>query len=143
MIDLKCSICLIKFKLDYNELIFLVGWLVCLGLSNGNLFWLKQTKPGYSLTQVRLYYITEYGIKNSTNFINRYQGYKKFLKEITDLEDVWVVPVSAGIEYMKDPKTNQQLIDGELPAFGCKNFPPEDCISPQNCKYVINKYLLY
>jgi len=64
------------------------------------------------------------------------------LTEITSYDDVWVVPISAGIEYMKDPKTNQQLIDGELPAFGCKNFPAPDCISPQNCKYVKNIHLI-
>jgi hypothetical protein len=69
--------------------------------------------------------------------IFRYQGYKKFLGEITNQAkygDVWIVPISAGIEYMKDPKTNDQLKRGELPAFGCDSLPAPDCISPQNCK---------
>jgi len=65
--------------------------------------------------------------------ISRYQGYKKFLAEITTLDDVWVVPVSAGIEYRKDPKTNDQLKNGELPAFNCDKFPDPDCLNYQSC----------
>jgi len=65
----------------------------------------------------------------------RYQGYKNFLNYITQLDDVWIVPISAGREYRKAPVSNKMLIHGALKEFfGCKNFPPEDCI-PTSCKY--------
>jgi hypothetical protein len=34
----------------------------------------------------------------------------KFLDYITTLPDVWIVPISAGIEYRKNPKTNDELL---------------------------------
>ena len=42
-----------------------------------------------------------------------YQGYLQFLEEISDNQkypDVWILPVRAGIEYRKDPKTNDEIL---------------------------------
>ena len=65
----------------------------------------------------------------------RYQGYKMFVEEITKLSDVWIVPVISGIEYMKNPVTQEELLAGGLDEyFGCSNFPDEDC-TPQSCKF--------
>ena len=57
----------------------------------------------------------------------RYEGYQNFLANITALDDVWVVPVHAGLEYRKNPMTNDQLINNELPAFNCDAFPQIAC----------------
>ena len=64
----------------------------------------------------------------------RYIGYKMFLEEITQLDDVWIVPIKAGLEYRKSPVTNEELLNGTLPAFGCNNFPtpPQPC-RPKSC----------
>ena len=53
----------------------------------------------------------------------RYEGYKMFIEEITELPDVWVVPIHAGLEYRKNPVTNEELLNGTLPEFHCDNFP--------------------
>jgi hypothetical protein len=68
----------------------------------------------------------------------RFSGYKKFLTEITAKDDVWIVPVSAGLEYRKNPLTNAQLKAGELDAFNCDSFPQEDCFAPTTCMYHVN-----
>lgn len=60
----------------------------------------------------------------------RFEGYLKFLEYITSKDDVWVVPVSAGIEYRKNPVTNADLMNGTSSlsdAFGCTNFPSTSC----------------
>ena len=40
----------------------------------------------------------------------RYEGYKKFLDGITQLDDVWIVPIQAGIAYRKAPLTNDEIL---------------------------------
>ena len=55
------------------------------------------------------------------------------MEYITGLDDVWVVPINAGLEYRKNPKTNDELKAGALDAFNCDNFPVADCFSPTNC----------
>ena len=35
----------------------------------------------------------------------RYEGYKMFIDEITKLDDVWIVPIQAGLDYRKNPVT--------------------------------------
>merc|ERR1711915_1152133 len=43
-----------------------------------------------------------------------YEGYKMFLEEITNsirYPDVYIVPINAGIEYMKNPVPNIVLLD--------------------------------
>ena len=66
-------------------------------------------------------------------FLYRFEGYLKFLEYITGLDDVWVVPINAGLEYRKNPKTNDELKAGALDAFNCDNFPVADCFSSTNC----------
>jgi len=68
----------------------------------------------------------------------RFAGYQKFLDEITALDDVWIVPINAGLEYRKNPKTNAELTSGALEAFNCDSFPAEDCFSPAVCSYHVN-----
>ena len=44
-----------------------------------------------------------------------FEGYKRFLDEITkpEYDDVWIVPIRDGIEYMKNGSvTNEELING-------------------------------
>ena len=53
----------------------------------------------------------------------RYEGYKMFMEEITKLGDVWIVPISAGLDYTRNPVTNAELLNGTLPSFHCDNFP--------------------
>ena len=66
-----------------------------------------------------------------------------FLEEILKRQDVWIVPVRNGIEYMKNPVTKDDLLAGSLEEhFGCGNFPVENCIE-EHCKYehVVNEDL--
>ena len=59
-----------------------------------------------------------------------------FIEEITKLPDVWVVPVRNAIEYKKAPVTNGDLLEGALGEFfGCSEFPQNDCIVAEDCKY--------
>ena len=65
----------------------------------------------------------------------RYEGYKMFLEDISSKDDVWIVPITVGIEYRKNPVSNDELMNGTLSDyFGCLNYPPENC-QPQSCKY--------
>ena len=59
----------------------------------------------------------------------RYEGYKMFLADITKLDDVWIVPIHAGLMYRKTPKTNKEILNGVLPEFHCDNLPtpPSPC----------------
>ena len=57
----------------------------------------------------------------------RYEGYQDFLAEITSYDDVWIVPVHAGLEYRKNPMTNDELIANGLPAFNCDSYPQITC----------------
>ena len=63
----------------------------------------------------------------------RYEGYKRFITDITALDDVWIVPVWAGLQYRMNPVTNEELKNGTLPAFGCNNFPPKNCHPENTC----------
>ena len=64
----------------------------------------------------------------------RYEGYKKFLDDITQLDDVWIVPIQAGIAYRKAPLTNDEILGGGLPEFHCDNFPiPSEPCRPNSC----------
>jgi len=57
-----------------------------------------------------------------------------FLEDILKNDDVWVLPVNTGIEYVKNPKTNQQLLNGDHPSFTC-DLPAEiDCSFSTNCQ---------
>ena len=52
-----------------------------------------------------------------------------FLADITKLDDVWIVPIHAGLMYRKTPKTNKEILNGVLPEFHCDNLPtpPSPC----------------
>ena len=38
------------------------------------------------------------------------------LQEISSYDDVWIVPVKAGLDYMKNPLSNEQLIAAGFPS---------------------------
>ena len=58
-----------------------------------------------------------------------FEGYKKFLNEILELPDVWIVPIRDGIEYMKAGNvTNDQLTANEFAPFSC-----DEPTKPENC----------
>jgi len=57
------------------------------------------------------------------------------LKEILQNKNVWILPVNSGIEYLKNPMSNADLIVGKLPAFSCnKPDPPAHCEKDNNCQ---------
>ena len=51
---------------------------------------------------------------------------------MTNYDDVWVVPVRAGIEYMKNPVEKGDLDFFE--PFGCFDLPEFTCFSPRDCR---------
>merc|ERR1711972_1155682 len=57
------------------------------------------------------------------------------IAEITQLPDVWIVPVWAGLQYRMNPVTNAELLNGTIPAFGCDNFPAKNCHPENTCSY--------
>lgn len=66
------------------------------------------------------------------------EGYIQFLKTITNknkYQDVWIVPVSAGIEYMKNPVPKQQLKYFKPFLYDEKNFPKFQCYTEKVCRY--------
>jgi len=68
-----------------------------------------------------------------------FEGYKKFLNEILELPDVWIVPIRDGIEYMKAGNvTNDQLTANEFAPFSCDEpTKPENC--PGNvCQFTVD-----
>merc|ERR1711973_96743 len=71
-----------------------------------------------------------------------FEGYKKFLDEITkpEYDDVWIVPIRDGIEYMKNGSlTNDELINGDFEPFTCDPDPkPENCPGPTECPFVVD-----
>merc|ERR1719186_490519 len=53
-----------------------------------------------------------------------YQGYKKFIEYISSLDDVWIVPIREGIEYVKAPMSHEDLLAaGKNSVFGCQKNP--------------------
>merc|ERR1712126_74497 len=67
-----------------------------------------------------------------------YEGYRMFLDEITNKEkypDVWIVPVKAGIDYMRNPLSHQQLMDlgkSDDSPFGCQSIEIKQGSMTQN-----------
>ena len=61
-----------------------------------------------------------------------YDAYKMFLDELTSgaYEDVWLMPVRKGIEYLQaNNVTNDQLLNGEFAPFNCDDDPlDDDCV---------------
>ena len=66
----------------------------------------------------------------------RYTGYKQFIEYLVSLNDVWIVPISAGFEYFKNPMTNDELINNEFQPFNCEagDYPTPNCEFKENCK---------
>lgn len=69
-----------------------------------------------------------------------YQGYKNFLTYISSLDDVWIVPIKEGLEYVKSPVSNEELLAANgTSVFGCDKFqvpdPARDCGRAMNCRY--------
>jgi len=78
-----------------------------------------------------------------------YQGYLKFIQEITDntkYPDVWIVPIKAGLEYMKTPLPNAVLLSmGKATGpFACADIENETgtydrtkfrCGNPLSCRF--------
>ncbi len=63
----------------------------------------------------------------------RFEGIRRFIEEISSYDDVWIVPVKKGIEYMKEPFSNEDLIFEDV--FGCFDLPSMTCVSPRDCRY--------
>lgn len=76
-----------------------------------------------------------------------YDGYLRFLEEIADNDnypDVWILPIRAGIDYRKDPKSNDDIINNGYAPFDAtceENWPAYNCDSPVSCLYedVVNE----
>ena len=53
---------------------------------------------------------------------------------MNNYEDVWIVPVKAGIEYMRNPVPKDELEFFE--PFGCFELPVYTCINTRDCRWV-------
>ena len=63
------------------------------------------------------------------------EGYLEFITKILkEDDDVWIVPISVGIEYMKNPMSKSELANN--PHFQCNNYPKSQCDDRTDCKYV-------
>ena len=51
---------------------------------------------------------------------------------LTDYDDVYILPVRAGIEYMKNPVRKDETWMND--AFRCDDLPEFTCFSPRNCR---------
>ena len=65
---------------------------------------------------------------------HHYDAYVEFLDFALSHDDVWIVPIHAGLEYAKNPVTNEELVTGTLPAFNCDDFPDNQCERSSNCR---------
>jgi len=80
-----------------------------------------------------------------------YEGYKMFIEEIATYDDVWIVPVQTGIDYMKFVDEQYNYSNEDMIAFGkdkgpfaCKDIEEEQgkynradhrCGPPKSCKF--------
>jgi len=70
---------------------------------------------------------------------HRFEGFKMWMDDMmNNYDDVWVVPIRAGIEYMMDPVAKDELDFYE--PFGCADLPDFTCFSPRNCRYTDVEY---
>ena len=53
---------------------------------------------------------------------------------MNNYDDVWIVPVRAGIEYMKNPVPKDELDFFE--PFGCSDLPEFSCFGSRRCRSV-------
>jgi len=69
----------------------------------------------------------------------RFEGFKMWIEDMmTNYDDVWIVPVKAGIEYMKNPVPKDELDFFE--PFGCFDLPEFTCIYTRDCRYTDVEY---
>ena len=59
-----------------------------------------------------------------------YEGYKMFIDYLGHMDNVWIVPIHAGLVYRKNPVSNEDILNGAVPEFHCDNFPtpPSPCV---------------
>lgn len=78
-----------------------------------------------------------------------FEGYKMFIQEISSYNDVWIVPVKAGLDYMKNPLSNEQLIAAGKTSgpFACSEIEEQTgkygsdenkCGNAKACRYDVN-----
>merc|ERR1712181_24539 len=78
-----------------------------------------------------------------------FEGYKMFIQEISSYEDVWIVPVKAGLDYMRNPLSNEQLIAAGKTSgpFACSDIEEQTgkygsnenkCGNAKSCRYEVN-----
>jgi len=78
-----------------------------------------------------------------------FEGYKMFIQEISSYDDVWIVPVKAGLDYMKNPLSNEQLIAAGKTSgpFACSEIEEQTgkygsdenkCGNAKACRYDVN-----
>merc|ERR1711964_152316 len=60
-----------------------------------------------------------------------YTGYKQFIQEIATYDDVWIVPIEAGLEYMRTTFFGANLSNEQLKAQG-KDSGPFACADIEN-----------
>jgi len=68
-----------------------------------------------------------------------YEGYKMFLEKVLTYPEVWIVPISKGIEYLQAYNvTNLDLIAGDFEPFNCDApIHDEDCREVE-CAYTVD-----
>jgi len=70
-----------------------------------------------------------------------FEGYMDFLKEITQMNDVWIVPINEGIDYVSNYNnaTNADILAmGDDSPFSCSKFgerPKKVCDAKAPCRY--------
>merc|ERR1712212_667515 len=78
-----------------------------------------------------------------------FEGYKMFVQEISSYDDVWIVPVKAGLDYMRNPLSNEQLIAAGKTSgpFACSDIEEQTgkygsnenkCGNAKSCRYDVN-----
>ena len=58
--------------------------------------------------------------------------FSRFIEAILENDDVFIVPIKAGIEYMRNPVPLSEI--NTFAPFQCDNRPDDTCIQPQSCK---------
>ena len=67
--------------------------------------------------------------------------FRMWIEEMmSNYDDVWIVPVRAGIEFMKNPVPKDELDFFE--PFGCYDLPEFTCFSPRDCRSEKNTMII-
>ena len=62
-------------------------------------------------------------------FLMTSEGEILLLQEISSYDDVWIVPVKAGLDYMENPLSNEQLIAAGFPSLTLASSSSLSCSS--------------